>query len=198
LLSALTLGAVSFRVLSSSIKLGLHKIKIINHNILLGDFIIEIVLVPKDRIKVIKDQKIVKKLESSIKIKLSFEENSVLIEGEGVELFQAKNIVKAIGRGFSPEKAFRLLSEEESLEIIEITGFNDKKLKVIKSRLIGTKGKTRRLIENFSGCSVSVYGKTVCIIGNYEQMNIAREAIKMIIRGSKHSKVYGFLQQANL
>jgi len=156
------------------------------------------VLVPKDRIKVIKDQKTVKKLESSIKIKLSFEENSVLIEGEGLDMFQAKNIVKAIARGFSPEKAFRLLNEEETLEIIELTGLTDKKMKIIKSRLIGTKGKTRKLIENFSGCSVSVYGKTVCIIGNYEQMNTAREAIKMIIRGSKHSKVYGFLQQANL
>jgi ribosomal RNA assembly protein len=70
-------------------------------------------------------------------------------------------------------------------------------LKVIKSRLIGTKGKTRRMIENFSGCSVSVYGKTVSIIGKYDQLRIAREAIDMIIRGAKHSKVYGFLQQSN-
>ncbi|NIM46703.1 MAG: RNA-processing protein [Candidatus Aenigmarchaeota archaeon] len=155
-------------------------------------------LVPKDRIRVIKDQKTAKKLETSIKIKLSFQENAVIIEGEGVELFQAKNIVKAIARGFSPENAFRLLNEEESLEIIKLEGFTDKKIKVIKARLIGTKGKTRKLIENFSGCSVSIYGKTVCIIGNFEQMNIAREAIKMIIRGSKHSKVYGFLQQTNL
>lgn len=153
---------------------------------------IEVVLVPKDRIRVVKDSKTVKKLESSIKIKLSFEENSVMIEGEGLDLLQAKSIVKAIGRGFSPEKAFRLLNEEEVLEIIEITD-NDKKLKIIKARLIGTNGKTRKMIENFSGCSVSVYGKTVSMIGKFDQMNIAREAIKMIIRGSKHSKVYGFL-----
>ena len=154
-------------------------------------------IVPKDRINVIKDQEVVKKLESSIKIKLSFDENNVIIEGEGLELFQAKSIVKAMGRGFSPEKAFRLLDEEENLEIIEITD-NDKKLKIIKSRLIGTNGKTRNMIENFSGCSVSVYGKTVSMIGKYDQMNIAREAVHMIIRGSKHSKVYSFLYQAEL
>ena len=158
---------------------------------------IEAVLVPKNRINVVKDKKAKEKLEKSIKVKLSFEENSVLIEGEGIELFQAKNIVKAIGRGFSPEKACRLLDEEETLEIIQITD-NDKKLKIIKSRLIGTNGKTRRMIENFSGCSVSVFGKTVCLIGKYDQMNIAREAINMIIRGAKHSKVYGFLQEAKL
>jgi len=159
---------------------------------------IEAVLVPKDRVNVIKDEDAVKKLERSIKVKLSFEENSVIIEGEGLDLFQAKNIIKAMGRGFSPEKAFRLLSEEESLEVIELAEFNDKKLKIIKARLIGTNGKTWKMIENFSGCSVSVYGKTVCLIGNYEQMNIAREAVKMILRGSKHSKVYGFLHQTML
>lgn len=155
-------------------------------------------MVPKDRINVIKDKQAVKKLENSIKIKLSFEENNVMVEGDGLDLFQAKNIIKAMGRGFSPENAFRLLNEEESLEIIEMTEFNDKKLKIVKSRLIGTNGKTRKMIERFSGCSVSVYGKTVSMIGKYDQMNIAKEAIKMIIRGSKHSKVYSFLFQAEL
>jgi len=164
----------------------------------LGDIIIEVVMVPKDRINVIKDKQAVKKLENSIKIKLSFEENNVMVEGDGLDLFQAKNIIKAMGRGFSPENAFRLLNEEESLEIIEMTEFNDKKLKIVKSRLIGTNGKTRKMIERFSGCSVSVYGKTVSMIGKYDQMNIAKEAIKMIIRGSKHSKVYSFLFQAEL
>ncbi|OGI12215.1 hypothetical protein A3K64_02690 [Candidatus Micrarchaeota archaeon RBG_16_36_9] len=159
---------------------------------------IEVLLVPRDRINVIKDEEVVKKLEASIKIKLSFEENSVIIDGEGLELLQAKSIVKAIGRGFSPEKAFRLLSEEENLEIIELSEFNDKKIKILKSRLIGTNGKTWKMIESFSGCAVSVYGKTVSMIGKYEQMNIAREAVKMIIRGSKHSKVYSFLHQAEL
>lgn len=155
-------------------------------------------MVPEDRIKVIKDSKTRKKLEKSLDVKLSFQENSVIIEGEGIELFQAKNIVKSIGRGFSPENAFRLLNEDEILEIIELTGFNDKKMKIIKSRLIGTNGKTRRAIEEYSGCSVSIYGKTVSIIGQYDQINIAKEAINMIIRGSKHTKVYGFLHQTKL
>jgi len=156
------------------------------------------VLVPEDRIKVIKDSKPKKKLEKSLNVKLSFQDNSVIIKGEGIELFQAKNIVKAIGRGFSPENSFRLLKEDEILEIIELTGFNEKKMKVIKSRLIGTKGKTRKAIEKYSGCSVSIYGKTISIIGEYNQISIAKEAISMIITGSKHSKVYGFLQQVKL
>ena len=38
----------------------------------------------------------------------------------------------------------------------------------------------------------------VRVIGKYDQINIAKEAIEMIVRGSKHSKVYNFLQQAKL
>jgi len=156
----------------------------------------EVVLIPQERINVLKDKKTKDKIEKELNVKLTIEENIIEIDGGGLTLFQAKNIVKAIGRGFSPEKAFRLLNEDEEIEIIELKGFTDKKLRVIKSRLIGTKGKARKEIEKCSGCSVSIYGKTVSLIGNYKQIGVAREAINMIIRGSKHSKVYGFLQMA--
>jgi ribosomal RNA assembly protein len=160
--------------------------------------ILEFILVPKDRIKVVKDRKTENAIEKTLKVRLFFQENSVEIEGEGIELMQAKNVVKAIARGFSPEKAFRLFDEDEMLEIIQITSSNDRKIKVIRSRLIGTKGKTRRMIESCSGCSVSVYGKTVSLIGKYEQVSIAREAVEMVLRGSKLSKVFGMLQRSKL
>ena len=158
--------------------------------------ILETLLVPYDRIKVIKDSPVKKRIEEALNVKIQFNDNLVEIEGKGVELFQAKNVVKAIARGFSPKKAFRLFDEDEALEVIELEGFKDNKMKVIKARLIGTRGKTRIIIEKDSGCFMSVYGKTICLIGKYNEIEIAREAVKMIIRGSKHSKVYGFLQQA--
>jgi ribosomal RNA assembly protein len=153
-------------------------------------------LVPQERVKVIKDGKTRGNISKTLNVKITFQDNSVTIEGEGLELFQAKSIVKAIGRGFSPENAFKLLKEENILETIELNQFNDSRIRIIKSRLIGTNGKAWKMIEKCSGCSLSVYGKTVSLIGNYEQLNIAREAVQMIIRGSKHSKVYGFLFQA--
>lgn len=153
-------------------------------------------MVPQERIKVIKDGKTRSNISKSLNVKLTFQDNSITIEGEGLELFQAKSIIKAIGRGFSPENAFRLLNEDNTLETIELNQFNDSRIRIIKSRLIGTNGKAWKMIEKCSGCSLSVYGKTVSLIGNYEQLNIAREAVQMIIRGSKHSKVYGFLFQA--
>ena len=158
--------------------------------------IIETILVPQERIKVIKDGKTISKIKKLLKVKISFQENSVSLEGESLEVYQAKSIAKAIGRGFSSKNAFRLFDENERLEVIELDQFNVNKLKIIKARLIGTNGKAWKMIEKLSGCSLSVYGKTVSLIGNYEQLNVAREAVRMIIRGSKHSKVYGFLFQA--
>ena len=153
---------------------------------------IESILVPKDRVNVIKDRVTKEKIEKETRVKLSFDENSILIEGEGLDLLTAMNIVKAISRGFAPEKAYRLLSEEELFDIIDID-YGPKKAKMIKARLIGTGGKTRRMIEEFSGSSMSVYGKTVSIIGKYEQNAIAKEAIQKLLEGASHAHVYKFL-----
>lgn len=164
----------------------------------IGDYILEGLLVPKKRIGVLKDKETRETIEKVLDVKLSFEDNMIEIEGEGINLYKAKNVVKAIGRGFTPEKAFRLFDDEEVLEIIDFGDHTDKKVKIIKSRLIGTKGKTRKKIEYFSKCSVSIYGDTICLIGRHDQIAVAEEAVKRIIRGSKHTKVYSYLRDAKI
>jgi len=104
----------------------------------------------------------------------------------------AKNIVKAIARGFSPQKAFLLLNENNALEIIEIPG-NEKNVIRIKSRIIGSEGKTRKRLEELTDCLISVYGKTVSIIGGFEKISFAKKAVKMFISGASHKTVYRFL-----
>jgi len=112
-------------------------------------------------------------------------------------LFRAKEVVIAIGRGFSPERAFRLLDDEESmLEVIDLRGAAGKSqsdIKRLKGRIIGRMGRTRRLIEELTDTNISVYGHTVSIIGNIDQVGVAREAVQMLIRGSQHNTVYRFL-----
>ncbi len=114
-------------------------------------------------------------------------------------LFKTKDIITAIGRGFSPEHAFRLIRDEEaSLDIIDlraIFGRSESDIRRVKGRIIGMDGKTRRIIEELTETDVSVYGHTVSIIGNIEQVQAAKEAIQMLIRGSLHSKVYRFLHR---
>jgi len=114
-------------------------------------------------------------------------------------LFRAKEVVTAIGRGFSPDRAFRLVNDEDAvLEIIdlrEMFGRSLSELQRIKGRIIGQEGKTRRIIEELTEADVSVHGHTVSIIANMDQMEVAREAIQMLLRGSQHSTVYRFLHR---
>jgi ribosomal RNA assembly protein len=64
----------------------------------------------------------------------------------------------------------------------------------MRARLIGTKGKTRKIIEDLTNAELSIYGNTVCIIGNLFELQIAKTAIDMILSGSEHSAVYKFLE----
>ena len=112
-------------------------------------------------------------------------------------LFRAKEVVLAIGRGFSPEKAGRLLDDEEAMLMVvdlrDFVGRSESDIKRLSGRIIGREGKTRRLLEELTDTYVSVYGHTISIIGAIEEAEIARQAIEMFIRGRLHTSVYRFL-----
>ncbi|MHA1321863.1 MAG: KH domain-containing protein [Candidatus Helarchaeota archaeon] len=111
-------------------------------------------------------------------------------------VWKARDIIKAIGRGFSPERALSLLDDEAYLEILDLTSYlgrNEKVIKRIKGRIIGEAGKTRRVIEDTTETMISVYGNTVSIIGPLKQLRISKKAILMLIEGASHGTVYQFL-----
>jgi len=66
----------------------------------------------------------------------------------------------------------------------------------IKGRIIGLHGKSRRVIEELTKCDVSVYGKTVAIIGEATELRLAKDAIEKLAAGSQHKSVYNMLQRA--
>ena len=110
---------------------------------------------------------------------------------------KARDIVLAIGRGFSPQRAMRLLKENTFFGVLDIkltTGHRDKAaMRRIRSRVIGTHGRARSRIEELSGCSVSVYGSTVALIGEEEQLEHATRAVELLLKGSEHSTVFHLL-----
>jgi ribosomal RNA assembly protein len=65
----------------------------------------------------------------------------------------------------------------------------------LKSRVIGTKGRARKLIEELAGVSISIYGNTVSIIGESQNVRLARAAIELLFQGAKHSTVYKYLEK---
>ena len=113
-------------------------------------------------------------------------------------VWKSRYIVKAIGRGFNPEISLKLLSDETLLEIINLPDYVGKSKKAImrqKARIIGKEGRTKDIIIDMTGVDISIYGKTVAIIGDMEQIHIAKEAVEMILNGVRHKTVYAFLEK---
>jgi ribosomal RNA assembly protein len=107
------------------------------------------------------------------------------------------NIVKAIGRGFSPEHAVELLDEGVLLEVVDIRDYVGKKpnhVSRVRSRLIGTKGRTRRIFEDLTGTHISVFGNTVAVIGGSMEVSICMRALDMLMTGAEQATVYRFLE----
>ena len=130
------------------------------------------------------------------------EDGSVHISpGENMEdplgVWNANHIVKAIARGFNPEVALKLISDDIYLEIIKLPLYIGKSKKALarhKGRIIGKDGKTREIIMEMAEVDMAIYGKTVSLIGEMDNIMIAKEAVEMILNGSRHKSVYGFLE----
>ncbi|MGB9816870.1 MAG: KH domain-containing protein [Desulfurococcaceae archaeon] len=146
-----------------------------------------------------------KEIEEKTRTILTIDSNtgSVIIEPAfpnttALELMKAQNIVRAIGYGFSPERAFRLLEDDQVLEVIDVrqyVGDKPNHLKRVLGRVIGEEGKARRNLEELTGTYISIYGPYVAIIGDYETANIAKKAIEMLVEGRMHSTVYKYIDR---
>jgi ribosomal RNA assembly protein len=137
---------------------------------------------------------------TSTQLTLDSETGEVRIEpGEDpLGALKAREVIHAIARGFSSERAFRLFQDDQLLEIIDIrdfSGTSERALVRLKGRAIGERGKTRQILEETTGAHVSIYGKTIAIIGTAEQLAVARGAIQILLEGAKHSSVYRFLER---
>ncbi len=165
----------------------------------------KVVRVPKERVAVLIGKKgnVKKRIENSTGAKLYIDSESGDIEIDDTQLvdplynLKLPDLIKAVGRGFSPNKALRLLDEGVFLTIIDIKDYSTRpsRIRELKGRLIGRKGKTRELIETLTTANLSIYGHTVAIIGTGPELEIAGEAVRLILQGSKHGSVYTMLER---
>ena len=159
----------------------------------------EIILVPHERLGVLigEDGKTKQMIEDRMgfKLEINSKTGEVLVkrgEDDAGMALKAVDIVKAIARGFSPEHALALLAEDIYLRIVELEDLvrNDKDLIRQRARLIGSGGKARKMLEEYTGAHISIYGKTVAIIGTAEDVALAAEAVAKLATGTPHGDVY--------
>ncbi len=160
--------------------------------------------IPEERVGVLigPDGSMKKLIEEKSKTLLEIDSESGTVTVESSEdplmVMRVSDLVRAIGRGFSPERALVILDDEMlMLDVMDLSKMVGTKSDMarLKGRIIGKDGKTREIMEKLSGSKVSVYGKTIALLGYPEQIRVSRAAIEMLLDGAPHGNVYSFLEK---
>jgi len=167
----------------------------------------KLIRIPTERVGVLigKSGQVKSQIEKvcSVTLEIDSQSGETMISGRGeikdMQPFKAMEIITAIGRGFSAQNALKLLKGENTLNVIDLREFVGKshtQVERIKGRIIGEGGKARINLENLSGTNISVYGRTVAIIGESFQLKRAVDAISALSSGKMHGSVYNKLEQS--
>ncbi len=79
--------------------------------------------------------------------------------------------------------------------MISLGDESEKQMKRTIARIIGRDGKSRHTIETLTKTDICVYGKTISIIGKWDEVERANEAIGLLIKGKTHAYVYRCLEE---
>mgnify|MGYP001772619490 CR=1 FL=1 len=159
------------------------------------------VTVPDEKLNVVKS--LIPKLKELSGMEITYDETTKTFKVESsqnpYEAMKVISVIKAIGLGFPVDVALKLFSDDYMLDVIDlkqVLGSNPETLRRIKGRIIGENGKAKKIIQEYTGVTISISDHYVAIIGIYEQVQIARKAIEMLIEGKEHSTVYKYLDKA--
>ncbi len=160
--------------------------------------------IPKTRIAVLigPNGAIKRELEKITQTVITIDSADGLVVVESTEdttdplaVWKARDIAHAIGRGFSPQRAFALLDDDVYLRLINLEEFGStpNQIRRLKGRVIGQGGKTRRNIEELTETFVVIMGNTIGVIGEVENQQVAVNAIVRLLRGAEHSTINRYL-----
>lgn len=161
----------------------------------------EIVKIPLERVKVLMGENgsTRGRIERKCNVTLTVEdEGDVEIDGDATDVFFARDVVKAIGRGFAPGDALRLAGQDYNLYLIQLKDIapSEKAMTRLRGRVIGREGRIKGDIESATQSVLSVYGNTIGIISRIDTMPYAKEAIGMLLEGAMHAAVEAYLSRA--
>jgi ribosomal RNA assembly protein len=159
----------------------------------------ETVVLTEERAKMLRRKKEwIERIEKLSNCKISIEDQEAVIEGENpLVILRVKEVFRALNRGFDLDSALYLLDESYFLEIIDVKEYGKTRERQLqlKGRVIGRKGSIKKMIEEKTNTKICIHGKTISIIGRWENLQVAKRAIEMLLEGKMHSSVQRFLEK---
>lgn len=139
-----------------------------------------------------------KLLEEKLKLNIKLAKHKLTFEGEAVDELAAVKVFEAIQFGFTVRQAIQLIDPDILFVKLKMRQFTRRKdMHDVRGRVIGREGKTKRTVESISDCEVTINGNEVGIIGLVDNIEAATTGIKNIVKGSKQSNVYNFMERMN-
>jgi len=137
-------------------------------------------------------------LEDKLNVSIRLVGKKITVEGDSLNEYDAIRVLEAMNYGFSARTAASIIDEAMAFEIIHLKEHaRGRNLSIVRSRLIGTHGKTRKTIEEIANCEIKIREGDVAIIAYAEDMQYIITAIVNIIKGSKQQNLYKYLERIN-
>lgn len=139
-------------------------------------------------------------VEIFVKEEPGWQEGEVEVYGEESEKeWLAEQALKAIELGFEPKNAFKLFRDNYYLEIVDLGQAMHGKANAVsrqKARIIGTEGSAKKKLEEMSEASIALSDdQRVGIIGEFDEVKAAKEAILRLLEGANHAGVFAYLKK---
>jgi len=135
-------------------------------------------------------------LERELNIKINVRGTITIISGKEIDEYIAEKVLEALDFGFELDDALLLKEEDYMFERFCIKDFTrSHNLHEVRGRIIGTKGKTLEVLKELSNCAIILNDNDIGIIGKTEDILIATQALKSLVRGSRHGNVYAYLEK---
>ena len=137
-----------------------------------------------------------KRLEKKLDVKISNRGKELSVEGNSLNEYTANMVIEALTYGFPYSATMRIKEEGAIFEVLNIKDYTkSNNLERVRGRIIGKDGATLKTLQQLTKCDFEIKGNQVAIIGDPEYIENAQNAVISIIKGSKQSNVYAFLEK---